>query len=102
MPDLRRPFWDEILKMAKKDKDIILLTGDLGFSFMERFQEELPKQFINAGIAEQNMIGVAAGLALCGKKPYCYSNAIFTYGYDNYAFVYFTGNYMESFYGAYA
>lgn len=63
--------------MAKADKDIILLTGDLGYSFMETFQKELPKQILNCGIAEQNMIGMAAGMALAGKKPYVYSNAIF-------------------------
>ncbi len=56
------------------------MVGDLGFSFSERFQKELPKQFINAGIAEQNMCGVAAGLAIGGKKPYVYSNSIFLLG----------------------
>jgi len=55
----------------------MVLVGDLGFSFFEPFQKKYPKQFINCGIAEQNMIGVASGLALAGKKPYCYSNAIF-------------------------
>lgn len=75
--DLRKPFWNSILEMAKADKDIILLTGDLGYSFMETFQKELPKQILNCGIAEQNMIGMAAGMALAGKKPYVYSNAIF-------------------------
>lgn len=77
MPDLRKPFFKILLEMAKADKDIILLVGDLGYSFMERFEKELPDQFINAGIAEQNMIGVAAGLALAGKKPYVYSGNIF-------------------------
>ena len=77
MSDLRKTFWDEILKMAKNDKDICLLVGDLGYSFMDDFVRELPRQFINAGIAEQNMIGVAAGMALGGLKPYVYSGAIF-------------------------
>jgi 5-methylcytosine-specific restriction endonuclease McrA len=75
--DLRKDFWNLILEMARKDKDIILLVGDLGYSFFEKFKEELPNQFINAGIAEQNMIGVAAGLALGGKKPFVYSGAVF-------------------------
>lgn len=75
--DLRQPFFNYLLKIAKKDKDIILLTGDLGYSFIEKFAEELPNQFINVGIAEQNMIGLAGGLALAGKKPYCYSGTIF-------------------------
>lgn len=55
----------------------MLLVGDLGYSFCEEFAKELPEQFINCGIAEQNMIGVATGLALAGKKPYCYSGAVF-------------------------
>lgn len=75
--DTRKQFFNWILKEAKKDKDIYLLVGDLGFSFCEKFQKQLPKQFINCGIAEQNMIGVATGLALAGKKPYCYSGAVF-------------------------
>lgn len=77
MADLRRVFFDVLLGLAKTDRDVYLLTGDLGFSFCERFQDELPDQFINCGIAEQNMIGIAAGLAIAGKKPYCYSGAIF-------------------------
>lgn len=74
---MRKPFFNNLLKLARKDKDIILLVGDLGYSFIEEFQRELPDQFINCGIAEQNMIGVASGLAMSGKKPYCYSGSIF-------------------------
>lgn len=75
--DLRKQFFSCLLKMAKKDKDIILLTADLGYSFIEEFAKELPDQFINCGIAEQNMVSVAGGLALSGKKPWCYSGTIF-------------------------
>ena len=75
--DMRRQWWNSILEEARKDKDIIVLTGDLGFGFCEQFQRELPNQFINVGIAEQNMIGVATGLAIAGKKPYCYSGKVF-------------------------
>ena len=75
--DLRREFFSQLLKMAKEDKKIILITCDLGFSFCEEFQNTLPLQFINAGIAEQNAVGVAAGLAIGGYKPYVYSNALF-------------------------
>lgn len=77
MSDLRKEFWELILEIAKKDKDVIVLTGDLGYSFYEKFKLELPEQFINCGCAEQNMVGVAAGLARAGKKPYVYSNSIF-------------------------
>lgn len=60
-----------------EDKDVVVLVGDLGYSFFDEFKEKFPNQFINAGIAEQNMIGVSAGLARVGKKPYVYSGAIF-------------------------
>jgi transketolase len=76
MPDLRKEFFSQMCELAR-DPKVILLTGDLGYSFMEEYQQQFPKQFINCGIAEQNMIGVAAGLALGGMKPYVYSNAIF-------------------------
>lgn len=77
MPDLRKQFFKTILEIARTDKKVMVLTGDLGFSFVDEFQKELPEQFINCGIAEQNLIGVASGLAMGGFKPYCYSGAIF-------------------------
>ena len=77
MPDLRKPFFDELIRLAEKDKDVMFLTGDLGFSFVEEFQKKFPHQFYNCGIAEQSMIGIACGLALSGKKPYVYSGAVF-------------------------
>ncbi|MEK7180269.1 MAG: hypothetical protein AAB706_02235 [Patescibacteria group bacterium] len=75
--DLRKQFVDNLIKLAENDNTIILLTGDLGFNFLERFAEKFPDKYINCGIAEENMVGVAAGLALACKKPYVYSNAIF-------------------------
>jgi len=75
--DTRKQFFNFLTKKARKDKDIILLTGDLGYSFYEEFAKEFPSQFINCGCAEQNMVGVAAGLTIAGKKPYCYSGAVF-------------------------
>ena len=62
-----------IYEEAKKNKNIMLLVWDLGYSVVEEFQKNLPQQFINIGIAEQNMIGIAAGLALTGKKVFCFS-----------------------------
>ena len=56
-----------LIEKAKKDKNLIVLTGDLGAGALEPFAEKFPKQFINCGIAEQNMIGVATGLAFSGK-----------------------------------
>jgi len=75
--DLRKDFFNIMCDLAEKDKNVILLVGDLGYSFMEEYAEKYPEQFINAGCAEQNMVGVAAGLALGGKKPYVYSGSIF-------------------------
>ncbi len=70
---MRNAIINAIHAAAQKNKDIVFITGDLGYSVIEQFQTELPNQFINAGIAEQNMIGVAAGLALAGKKVFVYS-----------------------------
>lgn len=70
---MRKQFVSTLIKLAEKDKDIILLTGDVGFSHLEPFRDKFPDRFINCGIAEQNMIGVATGFALAGKKPWCYS-----------------------------
>jgi len=70
---MRKTFVRELIRLAEKDKNIYLLTGDLGFSVLEKFSQKFPERFINCGVAEQNMMGVAAGLALSGKKPYVYS-----------------------------
>ncbi|MBP8718824.1 MAG: transketolase [Candidatus Atribacteria bacterium] len=70
---MRSAFVTTLIERAKQDKDIYLLTGDLGFSVFERFKKEFPTRFIDCGVAEQNMIGVAAGLALSGKKVIVYS-----------------------------
>jgi len=70
---MRTTFVHTLLDLAKKDKRIMLLTGDLGYSVFEPFNETLPKQFLNCGVAEQNMMGVAAGLAIEGFIPVVYS-----------------------------
>ncbi len=74
---MRKTFARELLARAKQDSRVILVVGDLGYSVVDDFQKELPKQFINAGVAEQNMTGVAAGLALSGKQVFTYSIANF-------------------------
>lgn len=63
----------EIVKYARKDKRIMLLTGDLGYNVTEIFAEQYPDRYINCGIAEENMISVAAGLAMEGNKVFVYS-----------------------------
>ena len=75
--DSRKKFVGWLIKKARKNKNILLLVGDLGFNFVEEFQKEFPDRFINAGCSEQNMIGVAAGLTIAGKEVYCYSGGIF-------------------------
>ncbi len=74
---MRYLFADELLKIAQKDHKIVLLTGDLGFHLFENLQNKLGKRFINAGVAEHNMITAAAGLAYAGFKPWVYSIAPF-------------------------
>lgn len=70
---MRKLFIQKLVELAGHDKNIYLVAGDLGFSVIEPFKEKYPERFINAGIAEQNMIGVAAGLALTGKVVFVYS-----------------------------
>jgi transketolase len=66
-----------LLEAAKQDKDIILLTADVGYKILDEFKDTLPKQFINVGIAEQLAVNIAIGLALAGKKPYIYGMITF-------------------------
>lgn len=77
MSDLRKPFFDKMCEIAEKDKEVVLITGDLGYSFIEGYQRKFPEQYLNAGCMEQGMMGIAAGMAVAGKKPYVYSGAIF-------------------------
>lgn len=70
---MRDTFIKTLIEIAKKDKNVYLITGDLGFGVLQKFWEELPDQFINAGIAEQNMTSIAAGMALEGKTVFTYS-----------------------------
>src|SRR5687767_14368127 len=70
---MRTTFVKTLLELAREDPSIMLITGDLGFTVLEEFRDTLPKQYLNAGVAEQNMIGVAAGLAMSGKRVFVYS-----------------------------
>lgn len=70
---MRDTFVRTLVECAKEDKNIELITGDLGFGVLKPFWEQCPDQFTNAGIAEQNMTGVAAGMALIGKNVFTYS-----------------------------
>ena len=64
---MRDTFVRTLIDIAKKDKNVHLITGDLGFGVLKPFWEQLPDRFTNAGIAAQNITSFAAGLALQGK-----------------------------------
>lgn len=70
---MRMAFANAITELAKTNNKIFVITNDLGYSVLEPFIEAYPLQYLNIGIAEQNMIGIAAGLALSGKIPIVFS-----------------------------
>ena len=70
---MRTAFIRTLVEVAEGDERIWLLVGDLGFGVVTPFAERFPERFVNAGVAEQNMTGVAAGMALCGKVVFTYS-----------------------------
>lgn len=70
---MRDTFVKTLIGLAKEDRNIELITGDLGFGVLKPYWEQCPDQFTNAGIAEQNMTSVAAGMALTGKNVFTYS-----------------------------
>lgn len=74
---MRTAFLKTLEELAAQDGRINFVTGDLGFSVIEPFVKRFPKQFLNAGVAEQNMTGLAAGMALSGKIVFTYSIANF-------------------------
>ena len=77
LTDMRDAFFEELLKAARVRPELMFLTADHGAHALEQFQVELPDRFINVGISEQNMIGVAAGLASRGKVVFAYGIAPF-------------------------
>jgi len=74
---VRRAFIDSLLEIAAHDDSVVLLTGDLGYTVVEPFAERHPDRFFNVGVAEQNMLGIATGLAQSGYRPFAYSIATF-------------------------
>src|SRR5687767_14635789 len=74
---MRRAFMSALIDLASEDERVVLLTGDLGFTVIESFAERFPERFFNVGVAEQNMVGMAAGLADAGYLPFVYSIATF-------------------------
>lgn len=74
---MRTAFIESLQRLAERDPRVTLVVGDLGYSVVEHFAAALPRQYLNAGVAEQNMTSVAAGLALCGRIVFTYSIANF-------------------------
>lgn len=74
---MRTTFIKTLIEIAGQNDKVWLVAGDLGYSVLEAFSEKFPARYLNAGVAEQNMTGIAAGLALSGKIAFTYSIANF-------------------------
>lgn len=74
---MRDAFWSRLYEIAKENHDIVIVVADVGAPALDKFRKDLSGQFVNTGIAEQNTILVAAGLALGGKKVFAYAIAPF-------------------------
>jgi transketolase len=70
---MRNAFADEILQLALVDERIVVLSGDIGNRLFDKFKAAMPTRFYNCGVAEANMISLAAGLASSGLRPVCYT-----------------------------
>ena len=77
MVTMRDAFFDRLYELARKNPDIILVDADMGAPSLDKIKKDMPAQFVNVGIAEQNAIVVACGLALSGKIPFTYAIAPF-------------------------
>lgn len=75
---MRNAFADELMTVADRDERIVFLSGDIGNRLFDKFRAKYPDRFYNCGVAEQNMMGMAAGLAMCGLRPICYTITPFT------------------------
>mgnify|MGYP003293218992 CR=1 FL=1 len=74
---MRNRFVELLISLAQKDKNVFLLCNDSGYGVLEPFIKRFPKRYLNVGISEQNMIGIAAGLAKTGKNVFIYTLANF-------------------------
>jgi transketolase len=74
---MREAFSANLISAAKRDSRVLMLTGDHGYALFDDFRKNCPAQYLNAGVAEQNMVGVAAGLAKGGFRPFVYGLSAF-------------------------
>jgi transketolase len=70
---VRNAFADELTKLGQEDKRVVMLSGDIGNKLFDKFRAAQPERFFNCGVAEQNMTGVAAGMAMSGLRPVTYT-----------------------------
>ena len=70
---MRNKFAKDLVKLAMRNKKIVLLSGDIGNKLFDDFKKKFPDRFYNCGVAENNMVGVAAGLAVTGFIPFIYT-----------------------------
>lgn len=75
---MRNAFADELMSVAERDPRVVFLSGDIGNRLFDKFKARYPDRFYNCGVAEQNMMGMAAGLAMCGLRPIAYTITPFT------------------------
>ena len=75
--DVRDVFFDTIYQQCKNDPNLIIISADMDAFSLRKIAKEFPNQYLNVGVSEQNMINVAAGMALFGKRVLCYSIASF-------------------------
>ncbi|MDD3296555.1 MAG: transketolase C-terminal domain-containing protein [Candidatus Omnitrophica bacterium] len=75
--DIRDAFFEEVYSIASKDSDVMFLTADMGAFSLKKLKENFKKQYVNLGVAEQNLVSVGAGLTLGGKKVFLYAIAAF-------------------------
>ena len=74
---MRNAFAAELVELATMDERIVLLSGDIGNRLFNNFKRECPNRFVNCGVAEANITGMAAGMAMCGLRPITYTISTF-------------------------
>lgn len=70
---MRKPFIQKMEELAERDPRVILVIGDVGFTYMNNYIERFPKQFLNIGVVEQTMMSAVYGMSKAGWKPYVYT-----------------------------